>query len=555
MKHAIVPIILNADTPFPRLKDSGIYLAVKMEWSKKKKKRFALIEIPSQFPRFHRISENDSDFIILLDDVIRLNLNAIFSIFKYDIIEAYTFKFTRDAELDLDDDISESFMEKIEKSVKKRKIGEPVRFVYDEQMPADLLKLLLDSLRLELGVNSIPGGKYHNFKDFISFPNFGRSSFSFSKRNPGSHPQLEGHRSVLKSVIKKDVLLHFPYQRFDYIVDLLREAAIDPKVTTIRINVYRVAAHSQIMNALMNAVSNGKDVLVAIELQARFDEEHNLYWANKLKEAGAKVTFGVETLKVHSKLIQIRRIGAKKDALITYVGTGNFHEKTALLYEDIGLLTSNPEIGQEVNRVFDLLDGNYSGEPFNTLIVSPFNVRERLIELINNEIAFAKSGRRAQIRIKLNNLVDSEMIGHLYRASQEGVKIHLLIRGICSLIPGKKGLSENISVRSVVGRYLEHSRFMIFHNNGQKKYFITSADWMERNLDKRVEVGCPVLKRHTQRRLDEIFDTYWKGNVKSRIIDENQLNLYHRDKKPTFNAQDELFRYYKKISDEITATQ
>lgn len=548
LKHAIVPIMLNENTPFPELRDSGIYLAVKMVNSTSGKVRFALIKIPAVFPRFYNISEEDRENIILLDDIIRLNLDAIFSIFKYDEINAYTFKFSRDAELDLDDDISDSFMEKIRKSIKKRKFGEPVRFVYDENMPQDLLEHLLENLNLEYGINTIPGGKYHNFKDFMSFPDFGKKEFVFPKRPPCYHPDLEGQRSLIKTVIKKDVLLHYPYQRFDYIVDLLREAAIDPKVDSIKINIYRVAKQSQVMNALINAVRNGKAVFVVLELQARFDEENNLNWAHRLRDAGAKVSFGIQNLKVHSKLIQIHRIGSKEERFITYVGTGNFHEKTALIYEDMGLLTADDTIGREVNKVFNILDGFNNDQRFDMLYVSPFTTRNVVGDLIAHEMELAKAGKKAWIEIKLNNLVDADMIKLLYDASNAGVKIRLLIRGICCLVPGIAGLSENITVRSIVGRYLEHSRFLIFGNGGEPKVYIASADWMERNLDYRIEVGCPIIDPEHQKQIVEVFKMLWKGNVKSRIIDEFQRNRYHRNNQPKYQSQEELYSYYKELA-------
>ncbi len=548
LKHAIVPIILNKSTPFPRLKDSGIYLAVKMEWDQRQKRRYALIKIPTAFSRFYRMSSLGREYVILLDDIIRLNLDAIFSIFTYDKISAYTFKFTRDAELDLDDDITVSFMEKIEKSIKKRKKGEPVRFVYDEHMPDDLLGYLLNELNLKFGINTIPGGKYHNFKDFMSFPSFERDDFVFEKRTPKNHPVLEGKRSLIKTIMKRDVLLHFPYQRFDYIVDLLREAAIDPKVYSIKINVYRVASSSQVMNALMNAVLNGKKVTVVIELQARFDEENNLYWANKLQEAGAIVSFGLEELKVHSKLIQIERDGTKGFRRITYLGTGNFNESTSRIYEDLGLLTTDDKIGDEVGQVFKVLTGEEKEPTFEELIVSPFNTRARIGSLIKNEIENHQKGLPSGIRIKLNNLVDADMIALLYEASRAGVKIELLVRGICCLIPGVEGVSENIKARSIVGRYLEHSRLMIFTNGGQPRYFLTSADWMERNLDKRIEVGGEVKDLRLNSELDRVFTTMWKGNVKARVLDGLMRNRYYRNNLPVFNAQDELYKYYSEIA-------
>ncbi len=547
LKHEIVPIILGKETLFPRLKDSGVYLAVKMIADGKKKQQLALIEIPNEFPRFYQMKDDNGHYIILLDDIIRIHLHDIFSIFTFDEAQAYTFKFTRDAELDLDDDISVSFMEKIRKSIKKRSSGEPVRFVYDEEMPQDLLDYLLRELHLEMGVNTIPGGRYHNFKDFMNFPDFGRSDFVYPKRRSRRHPVLEGKASLIKQILKKDVILHYPYQRFGYVVDVLREAAIDPKVRSIKINVYRVARNSQIMNALINAVANGKEVFVVIELQARFDEENNLYWVNRLREAGAKVSLGIEELKVHSKLIQISRKG-KKDSLITYIGTGNFHEKTANVYEDIGIITAHPEIGEEVKRIFNIMDGFSNNFRFDHLYVSPYNTRDVIGTMIDTEIENAKAGKEAFIQLKINSLVDSEMIGKLYAASQAGVTIQLIVRGICCLVPGVEGLSENISARSIVGRYLEHSRYMIFANGGDPRYFIASADWMERNLDKRIEVGCPIYAQHIKDRIRRIFEIQWSGNLKSRLIDEDQTNLYYRDDQPNFSSQDELYNFYAELS-------
>lgn len=548
LKHAIVPIMLNARTPFPKLKDTGIYLAIKIEQKKKQRKRFALIQIPEEFSRFYRMTDGDKQYVILLDDIIRLNLHAIFSIFSYDSIMAYTFKFSRDAELDLDDDISSSFMEKIEKSIKKRKLGEPVRFVYDEAMPEDLLSYLLKRLNLELGLNTIAGGKYHNFKDFMSFPTFERTDFTFPRRPPNAHPELDRQASLIRRVLRKDIMIHFPYQRFDYLVDLLRESAIDPKVKSIKINVYRVARYSQVMNALMNAVKNGKSVNVVIELQARFDEENNLYWANTLREAGAKVSFGAEGIKVHSKLIQIERGSANGIKRISYIGTGNFHEGNAKIYEDIGFFTADETIGNEVNEVFRVLLGQVVQPSFEKLIVSPYNTRKKIIELIKFEMKQAKSGAPSGIRLKLNNLVDSDLIRHLYEANNAGVKIDILCRGICCLVPGIDGVSENIHVRSIVGRYLEHSRFMVFHHGGEQQYFISSADWMERNLDKRIEVMCPIEEPRLKQRLEDIFGILWKGNVKSRIIDQYQTNRYYRNGKKGFHSQEQLYEYYVNLS-------
>jgi polyphosphate kinase len=552
LKHAIFPILLDKKTAFPRLRDSSIYLAIRMEIAHTKKIKFALIQIPSEFPRFYRLLDSQNESFILLDDIIRMQLKQIFNIFDCATIDAYTFKFTRDAELNLDDDISVSFIEKIEKSLKQRKMGKPVRFVYDEKMPIDLLEHLLKALNLKLGINTIPGGKYHNFKDFISFPSFDHPEYKFAPQPPLTHPQLENKKSLIQAILKKDVLLHFPYHRFDYVVDMLREAAIDPKVTSIKINVYRVARNSQIMNALMAAVFNGKRVTVVLELQARFDEENNLYWSNLLRENGAQVVYGVQDLKVHSKLLQITRRHEGKEQLITYIGTGNFNEKTALVYSDVALLTADMGIAREVKKVFRFLENNLERGVFRHLTISPFNTRRKTIALIDEEIKNASKKLPSFIRIKLNNLTDAKMIEKLYEASRAGVKIQLIIRGICCLIPAVEGRSENIEVISIVDRYLEHSRFMIFHNNGKPLYFITSADWMERNLDQRIEVGCAVLDKEVQKELDVIFNYQWRGNVKSRVICKNLKNTYRKapDSIP-FHAQVELYKYYKRLAGDV----
>ena len=545
LKHAIFPIILDKKNSFPKLRDYAIYLAVKIV-EKKNKIRYALIQIPTDFSRFYQLKKGEDIRIILIDDIIRLYLMEIFSIFEPVEIDAYTFKFTRDAELDLDDDLTLSFIEKIEKSLKQRKKGIPVRFVYDEKMPDDLLTYLLHALNLKAGINTISGGRYHNFKDFISFPDFGRPEFVYPKQLPCKVPQFERGKSIIETILKEDVLLHFPYQRFSYIVDLLREAAIDPKVKEIKINIYRVASKSEIMNALMAAVFNGKLVTVIFELQARFDEENNLYWSDRLKEFGAKVIYGFPNLKVHSKLLQIKRIKDAKEQFITYIGTGNFNEKSARIYSDFALLTARTEVSNEVKKVFRLLESHIEPISFRKLLVSPFNAKRRLIALIEREILAAKKGKKAGIKIKLNNLTDQTMINKLYQASQAGVKIDMIIRGICCLIPGKKDLSENIKVISIVDRYLEHARFLKFENSGKPEYFITSADFMERNLDKRIEVGVLVESPNVQKELDLIFNYQWSGSVKARLITADFKNQYRRTDIPPFHAQVELYNYYKR---------
>ncbi len=546
LKHEIFPLILDKKNEFPKLRDYAIYLAIKLE-DNKGKIRYALIQIPSEPGRFVILPNEESKDVILLDDIIRIHLKDIFSIFQPVKAEAFTFKFTRDAELDLDDDLTTTFIEKIEKSLKQRKKGIPVRFVYDSKMPKDLLEFLLKSLELKFGLNTIPGGRYHNFKDFMRFPDFNNPDFLFKNQPPNDHPKLKNVQSIINVIENEDILLHFPYQRFEHVVDLLREAAIDPKVRSIKINIYRVARNSDVMKALLAAVFNGKDVTVVMELQARFDEENNLYWSDRLKEFGARVIYGVPGLKVHSKLLQITRISGKKEQFISYIGTGNFNERTSTIYTDVALLTANREIALEVNRVFRLIENNLERGTYKHLLVSPFNARRRLFSLIDREISHVKKGQTGAFRMKLNNLTDKKIIEKLYEASKQGVKIQLIIRGICCLKPGVKGLSENIEVISIVDRYLEHARFFIFENAGKPEYIITSADLMERNLDNRVEVGVFVKSNEIQDELNRIFDFQWKGSVKARLISSDSKTRYRKRNLPPFHAQQELYSHYQSI--------
>ncbi len=549
LKHAIFPILLDKKRPLPKLRDYSIYLGVKIV--SKTKVRYALIQIPTEYSRFFILRKGEQTNVILIDDIIRLYLNEIFAVYQAEQIEAYTFKFTRDAELDLDDDLSLSFFEKIEKSLKQRKKGQPVRFVYDAQMPNDLLLFLLQQLNLKKGVNTIPGGRYHNFKDFIRFPDFGNTSYRFQPQIPSPHPDFMNCKSLISKINTKDVLLHFPYQQFDHVVDLLREASLDAKVKEIKINIYRVAKNSEVMNALLACIFNGKQVTVIFELQARFDEENNLWWSNRLKEYGANVIYGLQNLKVHSKLLQIKRSSEGKISYITYIGTGNFNEATAGIYTDLGLLTADKEISLEVSRVFGMLENNLERHAFRHLLVSPFNTRRKLMALIEREIKFAKAKKPAHIRLKFNNLTDIKMIDKLYAASKAGVKIELIIRGICCLKPGVKGLSDNITAISIVDRYLEHARFFIFSNNGKPEYFISSADWMERNLDQRVEVGTILKDPAIQQQIDLIFECQLKGSVKARSISADYKNAYSKRNLPPFHAQRELYEHYKRLSEEV----
>lgn len=547
VRPAIVPIMLSSKRPI-QLQDHSIYLAVKMISFDKSKVKYALIAIPKTSPRFVIIptTNNNQKKLILIDDIIRLHLAEIFSIFYFDDISAYTCKITRDAELDVDDDISKSFIEKMRDSVAMRKEGETVRFVYDSSMPIDMLRFLMNALKLEAGENIIPGGRYHNFKDFMNFPDFGLKNYIFPEKRPVIHPAFSGpESSLIKMVLKEDVLLSFPFQTFQHVIDILREAAIDPKVISIKINLYRVAYDSQIINSLISAAQNGKKVTVIIELKARFDEVNNIRWSNFLEDNGVIVMFGVPNLKVHSKLFIIKRKSGDKTEVLAHIGSGNFHEKTAKIYTDCSLLTANPLITKEVDKIFKILKNNLDRSIFRELFVSPFNMRRKISALIDTEIENATAGKPAYIHLKLNNLIDAPIIKKLYEASQAGVQIECVIRGICGVIPGIKGMSENIKIRSIVGRYLEHSRILIFANGGSEKYFLSSADWMERNIDRRIEVTTPILDKKIQADLRFIFDACLKDNQKARIVDPQQKNKKVKvDDQEPFNAQNEIYTYF-----------
>jgi polyphosphate kinase len=546
---SLFPIMLDHATSFPYLKDKSGYLIIKLGRNdKKKKNKYALIEVPTDLlSRFVVLpKEKEKNFIMLLDDVIRACLEEIFPNFEHDYIEAYNIKLTRDAEIDMDNDLSKSFIEKISKGLKDRKKGQPVRLVYDKQISPDMLDFIMKKIKLGKEDNPIPGGRYHNFKDFISFPNIGSAELSYKKIIPQKHPDLKDQLSIFKVLKQKDVLLTFPYQSYEHIIDLLREASIDPKVQSIKITLYRVAKNSNVVKALINAIKNGKEVTAVVELQARFDEEANIYWSNKLQEEGAKVIYGVPGLKVHSKMFLITRKENGKLFNYAHIGTGNFNGDTASVYTDHSLLTSNKLITEEVEKVFVFYADNFKPGTYKHLLVSPFFMRKKIIRLINKEIQNAKANKPAYIILKLNNLVDEEMIGKLYEASSEGVKIKLIVRGICSLVAGVKGLSDNIEAISIVDKFLEHSRVFIFCNNNDEKYFISSADLMTRNLDHRSEVAVPVYDVHIQEHLRMIVDTLWNDSVKARILGSKQGNEYRQSlNKDKIRAQIEIYNLFK----------
>lgn len=553
VRPVLIPIMLDKLEEFPVLKDRTIYLAVKLSNTvKAEKRRYSLIEIPTNvLPRFIKLpSAHNEDYIILLDDIIRHNMKDIFFLFDYDAFEAYTIKITRDAELDIDHDVSKSLLENLAKSVKKRELGQPVRLIYDYEIPKDMLKFLVQRIKLSEVDNIVSGGRYHNFKDFISFPDLGKEELCFPKQPQLPHDIIKPNKSVLARMKEEDILLHYPYQSFTHFIDFIREAAIDPKVESIHITLYRIAKNSAVANALLNAKKNGKEVTVVIELQARFDEESNIYWSQVLQEEGVNIIYGVKNHKVHCKLCLVTR--KEKGKLVRYanISTGNYHDSTSKIYTDKSLLTCNPKITTEIARLFDFFENNLRTGRYRELLVAPFNMRQKLVALINTEIKNAKAGKEAYIYIKLNSLVDEEMINKLYQASEAGVKIKIVCRSICSLIPGVKGLSENIEVISIVGKYLEHNRMMIFCNGGDEKYFIMSSDWMARNLDHRIEIVCPIYDKKIQQELKEILMMQFKDNVKARIIDIEQKNEYRKTNSAIrFSAQEEIYNYLKQKVD------
>jgi polyphosphate kinase len=546
VRPSLVPIMLNQVKTFPYLKDKVIYLAIKL--TSGSTKQYALIEIPSDSAgRFVQVpSTNKNQYTILLDDIIRYNLPEVFSTFQFTKVEAYTIKLTRDAELDIDNDISQSFLDKISKSVKARKKGEPVRFVYDNQIPKDLLDYIKTKMQLKDFDNHIPGGRYHNFKDFMNFPNVGAKALLYEQNKPLSLKVLPVNKSYFEVLKKQDLMLHYPYQNFGHFIDLVREAAIDPNVKSIKITLYRVAKKSKVINALINAAQNGKQVIAVVELQARFDEEANIKWAKQLQDEGIQVIYGVPGLKVHAKLCLITRTENNKNVRYANITTGNYNELTSQVYADDSLLTADARITNEVEHIFEFFDRNYKVHQFKHLILSPLNTRKKLIRLIDNEIEAAKKGKPAGIFIKLNSLVDEEMIAQLYTASQAGVKVRAVVRGICALVPGVKGLSDNIEIISIVDRFLEHSRVYVFENEGERLFYISSADWMTRNLDHRIEVTCPIYDKSIQKELSDMLEIQWSDNVKARIVEEKQQNNHRFDKsKKKVRSQEAFYNYLK----------
>jgi polyphosphate kinase len=529
---ALVPIMIDKVTSFPSLRDKSIYLAIRLSHkSPRRKPRYALIEIPETLPRFVVLPDIRLKYIILLEDIIRYCLDDIFYIFSYTRAEGWIIKLTRDAELDIDHDIAGSFIEKISRSLKMRKKGEPVRFSYDQKIPPEFLSYLVSGMKLNRN-DLIPGGKYHNFKDFINFPNIGGNHMVYPEQPPLPHRDLRHKSSIIDVISRKDCILHLPYQSFDYVIQFLREAAIDPKVRSIKITLYRVAQNSNIVKALINAARNGKSVTACLELQARFDEKANIYWSTKMEEEGVKVIHGIPGFKIHSKICLVGREEKRKMVYYANIGTGNFHEGTAKVYCDHSFFTSDPAITAEVRSVFEYIEFRKKPQ-LSQLLVSPFNFRSQLLRMIRNEIQECSRGNEAAIIIKVNHIVDEEIISALYEASQAGVKVDIIARSTCSLVAGVKGLSRNISAVSIVDRYLEHARVFVFCNGGKPSYYLTSSDLMKRNLDYRIEVGFPVHNKEIQQEIAYILDVQLRDNTKARVLDGIHDNKYKRMKGST----------------------
>ncbi|MHA7228368.1 polyphosphate kinase 1 [Vibrio campbellii] len=551
MPH-ITPLLIKDDIDVLQfLKDEYAYITVNLR--KDDHSQYALLEIPTDhLPRFVMVPEQKGKrrkTIILLDNIIRYCLDELFKgFFDYDELNGYAMKMTRDAEYDLRLEIEYSLLEQMSEGVNQRLTAMPVRFVYEREMPQEMLDFLCSKLQISNYDSLIPGGRYHNFKDFIGFPNVGREYLENKPMPPMKCADFEGYANSFDAIKAKDILLYYPYHTFDHISELVRQASFNPKVLAIKINIYRVAKDSRLMNSLIDAVHNGKSVTVVVELQARFDEEANIEWSKVLTDAGVHVIFGAPGLKIHSKLLLISRREEGEIVRYAHIGTGNFHEKTARIYTDFALLTADQEITNEVRNVFGYIENPYRPVRFNHLIVSPRNSRKQLYRLIDGEIANAKAGKKAALTIKVNNLVDKGIVNKLYGASNTGVKINMIIRGMCSLVPGIEGVSENIRIISIVDRFLEHPRVVITHNDGDPQVYISSADWMTRNIDHRIEVAAPVRDPRLKQRIIDITNIHFTDTVKARLIDKEMSNSYvPRGNRKKVRSQVAIYDYLKNI--------
>ncbi|MGL0925758.1 polyphosphate kinase 1 [Vibrio vulnificus] len=548
----ITPLMLTDEIDVLQfLKDEYAYIAVELKQQEQAK--YALLEIPTDhLPRFIMVPEQKGKrkkTIILLDNIIRFCLNDIFrGFFDYDELNGYAMKMTRDAEYDLRHEVEYSLLEQMSEGLSQRLTALPVRFVYERDMPEDMLKYLCYKLKISHYDSLIPGGRYHNFKDFIAFPNVGRDYLENKPLPPLACADFEGYANAFDAIRNQDILLHYPYHSFEHITELVRQASFDPKVVSIKINVYRVAKNSRLMNSLIDAVHNGKRVTVVVELQARFDEEANIEWSKRLTDAGVHVIFGVPGMKIHAKLLLIARREEQGFVRYAHIGTGNFHERTARIYTDFSLLTADQELAAEVRGVFSYIMNPFRPIKFRHLIVSPRNSRSQLYRLLDREIHNAQAGKKASITLKVNNLVDKGLISKLYAASSAGVNVRMIIRGMCSLVPGLEGISENIEIISIIDRFLEHPRVLVVHNDGDPQVFISSADWMERNIDNRIEVMSPIRDPRIKQRIIDILSIQFTDTVKARRIDKEMSNNYvERGNRKKIRSQIAIYDYLKNV--------
>lgn len=543
----LVPIMIDPAKPFPELKDRRLYFFVRLiKKGSRKNEKYALVELPYSLPRFLVLPEtNGLKFIILAEDIIKYCLEDIFYVFNYDSIEAFSIQVTRDAELDIDKNVSDKFIEELKASLDKRKKGKPMRLLYDTQMPFDMLSVLVSKLKIE-AEGLIPGNRYHRFGDFIAFPNVGSKELEYPPAVPIKVQGLHRRESIFSRVAEKDYLVNLPYQSYDYIILFLREAAIDPKVTEINITLYRLAENSKVINALINAVKNGKKVNCIVELKARFDEEANIHWTNRLMEEGVNVNYGLNGYKVHSKICLVKRMERGRAVYYANLATGNFNEKTARIYCDHSIFTAKKEITRDLVKLFKALNNKTVAKDFKHLIVSPLDSRNKIYDLINREIKLAKAGKPAYMILKVNSLADEGIVQKLYEASNAGVKIRLIVRGICCLVPGVAGFSENITVISIVDKFLEHARVFIFGNAGGEEMYLSSADLMSRNFEHRVEVGFPILDEEVKQEIRDIIDFQLQDNLKARDINRLNNNKYHKNRlNRKVRAQVQTYNYLK----------
>ena len=550
VRHYIIPLMIENVPELPYLRDKSLYLAIVMgNKNDAYNHKFSLIEIPSRSVGRFIVLPSPAGItnIILLEDLIKFNLPIIFSHFKFNQFEAHIFKITKDAEIDLDQEVGVNFIEKISKGVKNRRKGKPVRFVYEKEMNAEMLEFLIKKLKLTRKSSIIPGGHIHNFRHFMDFPNVVPEKNN--RPQPFIHPILRKKDLVSDLVLKQDIMLHFPYHSYDPVIDLLREAAMDDNVLSIKITAYRLASNSKVINALINAARNGKEVIVFLELKARFDEEANLEWKTIMEEEGINVLVGVPNKKVHAKLCVIQKRVNNKLVKYGFISTGNLNEKTAKIYADHCLLTANKNLMNEANRVFDYLTNWELGDKpiskMQNLLLTPTNMRLAIIQLIENEIKNANKKKPAKIIIKLNSLTDPILLSYLYKAVKANVEVHLIIRGILTLDKKEAKLNQKLNAISIIDQYLEHARVMIFHNNGNEKVYISSADWMVRNLDHRIEVAAPILDPKIKKELIDIINIQLRDNQKARILDAELLNKYVPSGRLKFKSQEETYNYLK----------